>query len=113
MTEPGILRLGEHRPEPDGTRPLVLGRALASLSPAFLDPSDQPVQCWIAKVAALEMLDPPAFCQQTIEPGRHYLIHTETDAGFHTLPLRRAYCAPCAIREWAFWDVHEAPAAAS
>ncbi|MBV9291076.1 MAG: hypothetical protein JO222_01405 [Frankiales bacterium] len=100
------MLLEDHRLA-DGTRPLVIGRSVPFLSIERLHPTADSVACFTVALSAGNNDQPPAHCQRRIQPGRWYLQQLERDGDDVETGRVFAYCAPCAIRDAAAWDVRE------
>lgn len=98
--------LTQQRP-PDGTRPLELGRHVPFLEPTV---ATEQRTCFVADHARRYETPVHPDCRQVIRPGEHYLLHLQRDDSDNPTGRSWAYCAPCAVREAAWWDVREATA---
>jgi hypothetical protein len=104
-----LLRQEEHRAV-DGTRPLEVGSPPSnpSFAPTLHDPTAMdPLPCHVVVHNEAFSLEIPTECRRQIQPGDHYLLHTQRMNDTPT-GLTWAYCAPCAVRDYHFWDVREA-----
>lgn len=102
-----LLQSEEHR-RADGTRPLELGRPARTIAPAYVDPQvGRELECYVVRQSAIHDRPVPARCRVRIVAGDHYLERVGQDGAGNPLDYTIAYCAPCAIHEWAAWGVRE------
>lgn len=102
------MTLLQHEPRvPDGTRPLEVGRPVPFLEPQL---AVEELACFYAGHAEQHRLPLPEHCRRVIAAGEHFLSHIQRDWRDEPTGERLSYCAPCAVRFAAAWDVREATA---
>src|SRR3954464_8913673 len=94
-----LMRLDEHRPAADGSRPLQVGQHFRGLSPQLLEGGDAR-ECWSVRQARYlskggVTYAPPATCRLMVTPGEHFILWTERDIDGKPTGRTEAYCAPC------------------
>lgn len=103
MTAADVALIADPR-TPDGSRPLMLGRPVDFLEPRV---ATEPLDCFIASHARRHNIPVHPDCRQRIEPAEHYLRQLHRDVRDAPTGVTWAYCAPCAVREAAWWHVQE------
>lgn len=106
-----LMRVDEHRPVADGSRPLQAGQRFRHLTAELLE-GGPARECWSVRYARYlskggNYTPPPAHCRLMVVPGDHYILWTSLDPDGKETGQSEAYCAPCAISEWSFAGVHE------
>lgn len=102
------LTLAEAARIPDGTRPLLIGKYSPGLAAVE---APRPVTCYMTRHTSAFADSPPPGCRQVIDVGEHCLRHCQVPERIPPTGVTW-YCAPCAIREWHWWNVTEAAGAA-